>query len=349
MDDGEFPQSEFQPESDSSFGIPDAGTPVGRTTEESVVAVVPPEGSTAPVVELASPVATKKHGRGLLVATLAAVLVVAIGVIVGVAASSGSGSKAAPAGTPNQVVLTAIDSTVGAKTADMSLSMVLTIPGKGKITASGGGSVDFATNAAQMAIGYGGEPALADQRLTERFVGGSAYLSESELSTILPGKSWIAVPVGGSSLAPGSSNPASMLQVLQSEGDIVTPLGPSVVNGAPVEGYHVVVTEAELSKRLSQENLPSGLAQAAQAAKGMFGPGGLAMTIYISDANHLLARMVMDLHLSILGLTVSGAVTEDTTDYGVPVSITAPPADQVASFEQFTQAAANLTGGAASN
>jgi len=338
VDETEFPQAE------------DGGTGPGREPVPAVGTAASPAVTGPTTLHVAAPTAApKKRGRGLAIGAVAVTLVAAVGIIVGVSAGSHSAAPPAapaPKATANQAVLTAIDSTLGAKTADLHLSMVLTVPGKAQITATGDGSIDFTSNAAQMTVGYGGEQGLDNVRLTERFVGGSAYMSVSELSTIVPGKTWIAIPVGGSTLAPGSSNPASMLQVLQAEGDIVTPLGASVVNGTSVEGYHVVVSEAALSKRLAQENLPRGLEQAAQAAKGMFGPGGLSMTVYVSDANHLLVRLVMDLHLSLAGVSASGTVTEDTSDFGVPVSVTAPPADQVASFQQFTQAMANLTGSA---
>ena len=284
---------------------------------------------------------TKRRRPGLLVGAVAVVLVAAVG-IVAVTAGSHTSAPPAPKGTPGKVVLTAIDSTLGAKTADVHLTMVMTIPGKGQITASGDGSMDFAADAAQLSIGYGGQQGLENMRVTERYVGGTIYLSMPQISTVVPGKSWIELPVGGSSMAPGSSNPASMFQVLQADGDIVTPLGPSAVNGASVQGFHVVVTQAGLDKRLSEANLPDAVRQALLGAKGIFGNGGLSMDVYVSDANHMLARMVMDMHMTIAGQSIAATLTEDTSDFGVPVSVTPPPADQVASYQAFTQAASGL-------
>jgi hypothetical protein len=290
---------------------------------------------------------TGKRRRGLAVGAVVVALVAAVGILVGVTAGSHSAAPPAPGGTPNQVVLTAIDSTLGARTADLHLVMAITVPGKGQITATGDGSEDFATNAAQLTVAYGGQSGLGNERLTERFVGGNLYLSMSQLSTVVPGKTWLTVPVGGASVAPGSSNPASMIQVLEAQGDVVTPLGASVVDGSTVEGYHVVVSEADIEKRISQEDLPAALRQAAQVAKGMFGPGGLAMDVYVSDANHLLARLTMDLHMTLAGTSATATVTEDTSNYGVAVDVAPPPPDQVISYQDFLQAAASsLTGGA---
>lgn len=318
---------------------------------------VPPSGPKGPVAgfatstpNAASPAAatpaaaTRKRGAGLVVGAVVVVLVLvaAVGIIVGVTAGSHSAAPSASNGTPGKAVLTAIDSTLGAKTADLHLTMLMTVPGKGQITATGDGSMDFGTDAAQLTLGYGGQQGLGNLQITERYVGGTIYMSMPQISTVVPGKSWIEVPVGGSSLAPGSSNPASMFQVLQANGDIVTPLGGSIVNGTAVEGYHVVVTQAAIDKRLSEANLPDGIRQAVQGAKGMFSNGGLLMDVFVSDTNHMLARMVMDLHMTIAGQPVTATVTEDTSNFGVPVSVTPPPADQVASYQEFTQAASGL-------
>jgi hypothetical protein len=43
--------------------------------------------------------------------------------------------------------------------------------------------------------------------------------------------------------------------------------------------------------------------------------------------------------MSFGGVSITGAVTEDLTNYGVPVSITVPPASQVISLRQFEAAA----------
>ena len=42
---------------------------------------------------------------------------------------------------------------------------------------------------------------------------------------------------------------------------------------------------------------------------------------------------------------MTGTVTEDTSNYGIPVNVTTPPADQVASLSDFTRAASARTSG----
>jgi hypothetical protein len=298
-----------------------------------------------PVATLAPPQPNRSHRVGLAVAAVAVLVVAAVGIILGTTSASHTSSTApsAPAvsDSPDKVVLTAIDSALGAKTADLQMTVEMTISGTGQVTASGQGVEDFTNHAAQIEMAYHGLKGLDGVAISVRYTDGGVYLSIPTLGTLLPGKSWISESVAGSSLTPGSSNPSSLLQILQSAGDQVTPLGPSVVDGAPVHGYHVVIPEAAIQQRLRTADLPAGVAQTAQS---MYGPGGITTDVFVNDANGLLRRVQADLDLTIAGHAVTGKVVEDTSNYGVPVTVTAPPAGQVASFQQFEQAASAVSG-----
>ena len=317
----------------------DGGEP-GGTPGGAPDAYPAPVLGAPPVARLSPPESSRSHRVGLAVAA-AVLMVAAVGIIVGTTSTSPrsatSPSAHAVSGSPDKVVLTAIDSALGAKTADLQMTVDITIPGLGQVTASGQGVMDFTNNAAQFDMTYHGVKALDGMTISMRYTGGDAYVSLPMMGTLLPGRSWISVPVGGSSLSPGSSNPASLLQILQSEGDQVTPLGSSVVDGMPIHGYHVVVPEAAIQQRIAKADLPVG---AAQALQGMFGTGGIAMDVFVNDAGGLLRRLQADLALTLAGHSGTGKITEDTSNYGVPVTVTAPPADQVASLQQFEQAAA---------
>ena len=322
----------------------DGGEPVGTPGVTPDPYPAPLVGA-PPVARLAPHATGRSHRVGLTVAAVAVLVVAAVGIVVGTTSASHTSatSTSAPtvSGSPNRVVLTAIDSALGAKTADLQMTVEITIRGEGQVTASGQGVMDFTNNAAQFDATYHGLKGLDGMAISMRYTGGDAYLSIPMLGTVVPGKSWLSVPTSGSSLTPGSSNPASVLQILQSRGDQVTPLGPSVVDGAPVHGYHVVISEAAIQQRLSKADLPPGVAQAAQ---GMFGTGGIAMDVFVNDANDLLRRVQTHLNMTVSGHSMHGSVTEDMSNYGVPVSVTAPPADQVVSFQQFEQAAGTVSG-----
>jgi len=331
---------------DGAVGLPETETAdapeVGATAGPAWMATQPAAPDfTAPVVA-ASTAAPRRRRVVLTAGAVAVVAVAAIGVAVGT-----SGSTATPpAGPPTTVVLDAIHSTLGAKTADLHLTMSMQLPGAGTVTASGDGQEDFSNNASEIAVSYHGLPAVEGFQITARNTGGTMYMSMPQISQLVPGKSWVSATVAGaSSLAPGSSNPADMLQVLANQGDVVTPLGTSDVDGATVSGYHVVIPAAVLQRRLHQADLPAGVAQ---SAASVFGSGGLSMDLYV-DTSGMLRRLTMDMHLTVSGRSITAIVTEDTSNFGVPVSITAPPADQVMSLQDFEQVAMSATGSPSSS
>ena len=177
--------------------------------------------------------------------------------------------------------------------------MSIHVPNGDSITASGSGTVDFSSNAAQLAVQYAGLPQLNGTQLREVIVGGSLYLSMPGISQLASGKSWVSTPLGTNSITPGSSNPGSMLQLLASQGNTVTPLGPSTIEGTAVHGYNVVISTADLSRELSRLNLPASLDQQMQA---VFGSAGIRMTVYVGDANDLIRQV--GLHHELVGRRV---------------------------------------------
>jgi hypothetical protein len=338
---------------DEGPGWSDAGSgePVvadGSGPQVAPVPVAGPEAFAGPEPSAGpGPVVPPRRRRaGLMVGAAVVVVAAAVGIVVGATSGSHTGTGPSPtSGTAsNAVVLDAIDSTLGAKTADLHMAVAIDIPGAATITATGDGQTDFATGASEVHVAYQGLPsALGGLQMTELYTGGDLYLSMPQIATVVPGKSWISQPVGSSSVAPGSSDPSDMFRILRNRGDQVTSLGSSVLDGASVDGYHVVVTPAAIRNQLGRSDLPAGMAQAAQS---MMGSGGIAMDVYVDASTGLLRRVVAALHMTLAGRTVSGTATEDASDFGVPVSITAPPANQVVSFQQFEQAVTNAIGSA---
>jgi hypothetical protein len=205
------------------------------------------------------------------------------------------------------------------------------------ISATGSGAVDFTTDAGQMNLNYAGASQMSGEQLSELFVGRSFYLSMPGISTIAPGKSWVSETLAGaSSMTPGSSNPASILQLLAHEGASVRAAGSTTIGGAAVRAYDVEISPAIISRRLASAGLPSSVLQ---DVKTMFGSSGVHLELYVSDATNQIRRITTSLAMSVGGVSITGAVNEDLTNYGVPVSITAPPASQVISLRQFEAAA----------
>ncbi len=289
--------------------------------------------------------AWRPRRRGVLVGagvSLAAV----IALVVGLVGTAGNPTTSAT-GSSGAVVLTSARSTLAAKTADLHLSLVMRVPGAGQVTGTGDGVVDFGADSGQVTVRYTGLPQEGGSQLTEIFVGPTLYLSIPGISDVVPGKSWISEPVSSSSsMTPGSSNPAAMFQLLTEQGDTVSTLGPSTIDGEAVHGYHVSINEATIEQELAHSGVPSA---EMQQAESMFGSAGLEMSVFIGDGDHLLRRITFSMHLTVRSLSLSAEATEDISNYGTPVSITTPPADQVVPLSQFMQAAAGQSGGTLSN
>lgn len=325
--------------------VPDAfrATPTvqGETSGDRPGAPVPTEfvigaptvPAPVPVAAVSSPGPATPKRRTLVVGagiTLAAVVAAVIGLV----ATSGT-SPNPPSG---NAVLTSAETTMGTKTADLHMSLVMQVPGAGSVTATGSGAVDFADDAGQMTVRYAGVSQVGGMQLTEVFVGQTLYLSMPQVSQVIAGKSWVSEPLSASSsLTPGSTNPAAMLQMLTDEGNTVTPLGPSTVDGEAVHGFHVVINPTAFDQALSHSGLSPS---AVQQATSMFGTGGVQLSVFIADDTHLVSRMTFSIHLTVQSVAVSAQATEDISDYGAAVSVTAPPADQVVSLQQFEQSAA---------
>ncbi len=294
----------------------------------------------APVTDfVAVPIkAPKAKRRGVRMAALATTAVVVAGVTVGVVAGSGSGSGSATrSSTPSAIVLLSAKTALADRTADLGLSMTIHTSTGASISATGSGTIDFTADAGQMNLNYAGASQMSGEQLSELFVGRSFYLSVPGISTIAPGKSWVSETLAGaSSMTPGSSNPASMLQLLAHEGASVRPDGSTTIGGTAVRAYDVEITPAIISRRLASAGLPSSVLQ---DVKTMFGSSGVHLEVYVSDATKQIRRITTSLAMSVGGISITGAVNEDLTNYGVPVSINAPPTSQVISLRQFEAAA----------
>jgi hypothetical protein len=242
-------------------------------------------------------------------------------------------------------VVAAVNSSLSSRTADLVIS------GSGgtasdQFTISGTGAIDFGHNSLQLTANFSmGADQLEEQ---EVYLNGVAYVNPGkELGQILPGKSWVSLNLGqqtsgstSSSLGGGTgslgNDPAAVLRALSQDGNTATDIGPSTINGVPVEGYAVRVDAAAIQKDIAQENLPAWLQQELQHVSNP----SVDYKVYI-DGSGLLTRLTTVTTETVSGQAVSENFTIDFSDYGVPVNVTAPPADEVAPFRSLLQAAAS--------
>ncbi len=298
----------------------------------------PPEVRT---VRPPPPPATPASAWTPVTTVLVVLIVVLTGAAIAIPLTSTPNSSPSPAAA--KALVTSVQTSETAKTADVNLSMTMSgVGGTGDITATGSGQVDFANNEATSTITYGGIPALQGTAMSEIIVGGTLYVSVPEISQVLPGKNWVSQTLGtagaimGLQGVPDTSDVSGILKMLASEGNSVTDLGASTVDGSSVQGYQVQVSPDFLKQQLANSSLPPAEQQIAQSVVGDL---GLSLDVYVDSTTDMLRRVDMSMSVSLAGQSVAVQVREDLNNYGTPVSITAPPAEQVATMQQLEQPA----------
>ena len=129
------------------------------------------------------------------------------------------------------------------------------------------------------------------------------------------------------------------LDSLRGAGGTVVDLGAEDINGVSAHHYAVTVDLDKAFASLSPEDRAK--AEAGMAALGT--DGRLPMDVWLSDAG-LPVRTVFDTGTSAAGAMLSMHMQMDLTDFGVPVNITPPPADQVLNVGDANQLTQMMTG-----
>ncbi len=274
--------------------------------------------------------APKKRSRTPVAAALTVLVVV---LLVAAASVIFGGSKSASA-----EVISAVNSTLGDKTAQITMSESINAAGT-TVTGKGTGAMDFTHDALQlqMTISAAGQqvPIEAD------YLGGVIYENVPGLDQIAPGKSWISIDL--SSLQNASqdqsaqgvgTNPSAMLRMLAQQGNTVVALGPSTLDGVAVNGYDVTVNASKVSQELKKANLPSWIQQSLTGLKTK----NVDLKVFVDNANLLRAFQFQTTESTKAAGQLSVSETISFSHYGTPVSVSAPPADQTIGFQQFIQA-----------
>jgi hypothetical protein len=124
--------------------------------------------------------------------------------------------------------------------------------------------------------------------------------------------------------------------MLAQQGNKVVARGPSTVGGDAVDGFAVTVDPADIAQKLKQADLPEWMQQAASNLT----VHAFTVDVFVDHAGLLRSLSVhMDESTAATG-NIAIAETLDFSDYGTPVTVTAPPAGQVETIEQFLQAEA---------
>jgi hypothetical protein len=262
-------------------------------------------------------------------------IIVVLLVIVGAVTIFGSSESA------SAKVVNAVTTSLKDGTAHVTVTLAGSAVGT-NVTGTGSGAIDFTDNALQLHLTVGADG--QQEAIDAVYQGGVVYETLPGLSTVAPGKSWLSIDLSSlqkeEAQDPSSgslgSNPAVMLQMLAQQGNTVVPLGPSTIDGTAVNGYTVTVDPARAERQIKKAALPPWMQQAVAGLK----VHDLRFKVYV-DQSGLLRSMVSQVSESTGEAgNVSFSETLDFSDYGTPVTVTAPPASQVETFEQLLQAAA---------
>jgi hypothetical protein len=327
------PSESAPSESAPSESAPPESAPWWATQPEAAPGASPWEGTQPEGMpsQTMAPAMGRKRSRAPL-AIAVSVGVVLLLVVGGVVMFGGSQSASAE-------VVNAANSAIGSKTAHMTLNLTVTTRGV-SVTGSGSGNIDFANNDGSLQFSI--EAAGTQITAKEIFIGGVIYENIPSLASIT-GKPWLSVDL--SSLEHASdgnpsgdgvgNNPAAVLRILAQQGNTVVSLGPSTVDGVAVNGYLVKENAAAIMQRVRSAQLPSWMQQVLSQLQ----VANARLTVYI-DGSGMLRSMDMSATESVAGSgSVATNVAMDFSDYGAPLSVSPPPADQVESFQQFLQTA----------
>lgn len=263
--------------------------------------------------------------------TLAAV---AAGAAMAVAGCAGSGKSAASHVSTANVLAGAYQSALAVHTADLTFDVSVT-PASGSTTKlTGSGAIQWQPLAAQFQISL---PlgSSGDTNLAFRLIGDDIYVQvPSQLASQTGGKTWIGGSISSlvSSGQAGEFDPADELAVLGAHASSVTKVGRTTAGGVATTEY---TADIDLSDTTGES---STLQQLMPKLEQSLGTDELPVQVWIDGGGRLVQfseSVVLKNAPSGVSSQAAGAfplketVTETLTNYGTPVSVTAPPAAQV--------------------
>lgn len=255
---------------------------------------------------------------------------------------SDSASSDAPAASQlsgRDLVLASADKAVQQKTAKtdflMTMSGVPDMPGTVNFTGTGAFNLENGNGTMSMDLPLGGLKLKTEARILD---GTFYYKYTDESGAVQTPKPWLKVTPedllgqgGASALSSSSSSPDSSLDLLRTSGADVTEAGKEQIRGVDTTHYKVQVSPAEMANSGDPKVKAQG-----EELKKIYGETTIPADVWI-DGDGLLRKMTMNLDLSKLaqGATQGSATLGfEFYDYGTPVDVVAPPADEVMDFKQ---------------
>ena len=273
----------------------------------------------------------------------------------GSAAPGGGSGSPHLSGTPRSIVLASVQLTEATDTSAVSLDISVAgtpaiaglVPAASGTSASpvsfsisGQGAFDFKNRVGQMALTIPATQGSQGGAVQLRLIGTDLYFSAPQIAALDGGKPWVHVdasryeqrqgqsagPLGGFS----DGDPTHVLSMLEQMSGAVTVVGTANVDGVPTTEYQgtIDLTGSSSSKSSSgsgdagSSTSSTVLSPAIAQALGLT---DIPVDVWIDGAGR--ARRVQT-SFAIFGLTIKAQ--EGFGSFGAPVSVTAPPAGDVA-------------------
>ena len=267
--------------------------------------------------------------------------VAAAGAAIALAAVAGCSATKAATKSATNIVLSPL---AALQTALTTANNHNTVKVTGSTTTSGvtvqlNGSMQFSPLALSMSINSSGG-ATGALTMSEIYDGTNFYLQDSQLSMMDGGKPWAkfslsSLGAAGSSLqsllnAAKNETPTSSLEPLLASGDVKS-LGTETVAGVQATHYSGTLTAAQVESLAPSQGLTAAQVQEIKTTMQQSGMTSETIDVWIGSNN-------LPVQEKAVVTTASGTAdtTMQFTDWGAPVSITAPPADQVGDLDMPT-------------
>ena len=297
--------------------------------------------------------------------SVVAVMAVTLGACGGSSSPTSAATRAPDAKTPgSNVVLASVQTTAAEKSARESMTISTKGSGLFAFSMTASGVVDFATGDSQFTADLGGATAaFLPGGFEVRVVNKVAYVklpdSIGRLIGGAGGKQWLAVgaPKGAAGSSPlsgiGQSDPTKVLAALERVSDDVKQVGTATVRGVETKHYRATL---DLGKAIDNSKVPKSLRAKADQLFGGAGAPTIPVDVFL-DSEGRLRRMTLEMDLSAfsgagatgatgaLGSLPTVSMTLDLYDFGTPVNVQAPPANQILSLKEFGMNGGGMFGG----
>lgn len=267
--------------------------------------------------------ATTRRGRRVTAAAAAGALALLLTACGGQGGTDGSGSTADGTGStqgqsPVQLVAAAAKNSSG-KSAKISIDVKTDAAGM-SIPVTGTGTMDSAKGAMQLEISTE-VPGMGALKLKQVLVDGTLYMSGFPGA----GDKWAKISteelgaLGGTG-AGAVTDPADQLQMLTKVSDDVKAAGSAQVNGVKTTKYTGTI---DLKKAAAASGQKAADAEKLAKQYEAMGLAAIPFEFYVDDAG-LPARMVTTVNGQGQGQKITAVSTIDFSDWGTPVTVTAP-------------------------